>query len=330
MKEDFFIDIIKKSLPESAGFIGDDTAYIHKKDLILTQDTLIEDVHFRTSTISPYNLGKKAIAVNLSDIAASGGEPAYGLISLSMPENIDQSFIKEFYKGVQEICTKYDLLIVGGDLTKSSKITISVCVLGFGNGLIPANRRNAKTEDYVIVTGNFGSSRAGLEILENKTTDISEEISKKFVKAHINPVPRLKEGRIILRTAKKPALMDASDGLADALSKICTSSNVGMIVNFDDIPHDKDLSLIAKDETKLFNWILYGAEDYELVGTVSERAYKKLIELKIPVKRIGTVVDTDYLPCPYVKYKDKLVKIDSETLKNELFSHFTDCEEKTE
>ena len=142
MKEDLFIDLIKKMLPESSHFIGDDTAYVHKKDLILTQDTLIEDIHFRKSTISPYYLGRKAMAVNLSDIAAAGGEPSYALISLSMPEDIDENFIKEFYRGVNDISSEYGVLVVGGDLTRAFQTTISVCVLGFGNGLIPANRRN--------------------------------------------------------------------------------------------------------------------------------------------------------------------------------------------
>jgi len=324
MKEDLFIDLIKKMLPESSHFIGDDTAYVHKKDLILTQDTLIEDIHFRKSTISPYYLGRKAMAVNLSDIAAAGGEPSYALISLSMPEDIDENFIKEFYRGVNDICCEYGVLVVGGDLTKAFQITISVCILGFGNGLLPANRRNAKVGDYVIVTGNFGSSRAGLEILENNKPDIPEEIRERFVQSHINPVPRIKEGRIILRAAKKPALMDASDGLADALSKICLFSNVGMVINFDDIPYDKDLSLIAEDETRIFKWILFGGEDYELVGTVSEKAYKKLSTSGIFVKRIGTVVSAEDSPYPYIKYKEKMIKINSEMIKAEIFEHFKD------
>lgn len=350
MKEDLFIDLIKKTLPESAHFIGDDTAYVFKKDLIITQDTLIEDVHFRKSTISPYYLGRKSIAVNLSDIAAAGGEPYYALISLSLPEDTEQNFIEEFYKGVHDICKEYGVLVIGGDLTKAFQITISVCAIGLGNGLIPANRRNAKVGDFVIVTGNFGSSRAGFEILESGAgvkknrnengqfslevlgnsflgeaeieNNISGEIIKKFIEAHINPVPRIKEGRIILRMAKRPALMDASDGLADALYKICVASNVSMVVNFDDIPRDKDLYTLTSDTAKIFKWVLYGGEDYELIGTVSERVYKKLMDSKIPVKKIGVVVSADNSPCPYVKFEDNIIKIDSDKMKSEVFGHF--------
>jgi len=325
MKEEFFIDLIKNILPESRDYIGDDTAYIHKKDLILTQDTLIEDVHFRMATTSAFDLGKKAIAVNLSDIAASGGEPAYCLISLSFPENTEESFVKEFYEGVKEICTKNEVHVVGGDLTKAEKINISICMIGFGNGLTPAGRNNATPGDCVIVTGKFGSSRAGLEILEKIS---SEEILKnprlynKFIHAHTVPVPRLKEGRVILRYAKTPALMDASDGLADALSKICRASNVDMLINFDDIPYEKDLTHIFKTEQDIFNCILFGGEDFELVGTVSEEIYEKLLELKTPVTKIGTVLEAENTPFPAVKYKDTVIRIDEKLLNKELFNHF--------
>jgi len=325
MKEEFFIDLIKNILPESSDYIGDDTAYIHKKDLILTQDTLIEDVHFRMSTTSAFDLGKKAIAVNLSDIAASGGEPAYCLISLSFPENTNEIFIKDFYEGIKEVCTRHEVHVVGGDLTKADKINISICVIGFGNGLIPANRRNAQAGDCVIVTGKFGSSKAGLEILENIS---QEEINKnprlynKFIQAHTIPTPRLKEGRVILRTAKTPALMDASDGLGDALYKICRSSNVEMLINFDDIPHEKDLNHIFKDEQEFFNGILFGGEDYELVGTVSEETYEKLLELKTPITKIGTVLPVENSPHPAVKFNNTIIKIDEEMLNSKLFNHF--------
>ena len=325
MKEDLFINIIKDSLPESADFIGDDTAYIPKKDLILTQDTLIEDVHFRKNTISPYYLGRKSVAVNLSDISAAGGMPSYIMISLSMPEDIDEGFIKEFYRGVREICNEYDIFVVGGDLTKAFRLTISICAIGFGNGLTPASRKNAKDGDYVIVTGNFGSSRAGFEILEKPDIfkkKLSAKIKNRFIEAHINPTPRLKEGRNILRITKNPALMDASDGLADALNKICLFSNTGMVIDFKDIPYDKNLALVAENDETLFKWVLFGGEDYELVGTVSKDGYKKLKEKKIPVKKIGKVVPAGDNPYACIKIKDRTIKIDSEIINKELFSHF--------
>jgi len=322
MKENMFLEIIKKTLPESACFIGDDTAYIAEKDLILTQDTLIEDVHFRTSTISPYFLGRKSMAVNLSDIAAAGGLPSYALISLSLPENINESFIEEFYKGIHDISSEYGVVVVGGDLTKAFKITISICLIGFGKGIIPASRKNAKIGDFVIVTGSFGSSRAGFEILEKNIDFPEKSVKNDFVMSHINPIPRLEEGRKIIEFCPKAALMDASDGLADALTKLCFFSNVGMQIDFEDIPHNSQIINIAKNESELFKWVLFGGEDYELVGTVLPEEYEKLLNSGILIKKIGIVTESINNSYPYIKFNDKTVKIDENLMRNEIFSHF--------
>ncbi len=328
MKEEKFLNLIKESLPESAGYLGNDTAYISEKDLILTQDTLIEDIHFRTRTISPFYLGRKSIAVNLSDIAASGGIPCHVLISLSMPKNINEKFVKEFYKGVHSICAENKVIVAGGDLTASKAITISVCAIGKTDGLIPANRKNAIPGNAVITTGNFGSSGTGLYLLEEfyKKTGFSEKITEKirtkFVNSHINPVARIKEGRKILESAQKPAMMDSSDGLADALYKICAMSNVAMEIDFGQIPHDVDITQVFSDKDMIRQKILFGGEDYELVATVSEEVYKNL-KKEIFVKKIGVVKKADDNPFAYVKFNDgKSLKIDSGILDSGLFRHF--------
>lgn len=330
MKEDNFINLIKKILPESSMYIGDDSAYISEKDLILTQDTLVEDVHFRSSTISSYDLGIKSIAVNLSDIAASGGIPKYILISLSMPENIDYDFIKSFYEGVRNICQKHNVLVVGGDLTRAPKIMISIAIIGFGDGIVSAKRSNAKIGELVIATGEFGSSGAGLWLLETQLkspeliTHISENIKDKFIKAHINPIPRLKEGRSIVESCEvSPALMDTSDGLADALYKICFQSNVSIEINYKDIPVDKNLEFTAGiANISPDKWIFYGGEDYQLIGTVPEKCLKKLQSQNIDIKIIGKVIKSDNNPAVYIKLNDKITIINSETLNSQLFGHF--------
>lgn len=286
MKEEIFLDIIRRTLPESACYIGDDTAFIPEKDLILTQDTLVEDIHFRLSSITPFYLGRKAIAVNLSDIAASGGVPRYITISLSMPKNTQERFIEDFYSGVRSICKEYDVLVVGGDLTASEKITVSVCVVASGKGLTPAGRKNAKPGDVVTVTGNFGSSRAGLNILEEQP-EIRANLRAKFTEAHINPVPRLGQGRRILQAAQAPAMMDASDGLADALYKISQASGVSMEIDFGQIPYDRDILEFADFKT-LRDWVFFGGEDYELVATMPEQVYEQLRE-EFFIRKIGLV-----------------------------------------
>lgn len=329
MKEDNFINLIKSLLVSSTDYIGDDTAYIAEKDLILTQDTLIEDVHFRQSTISPFDLGIKSIATNLSDIAASGGIPKFVLISLSLPENIDKIFIEEFYKGVNSICAEYNVLVIGGDLTGASQIAVSITAIGYGENIIPSKRCYAKPDEIIIATGVFGSSRVGLWLLEEKkegreTNNILPDIADKFIKAHINPVPKLKEGREIIKTSnKQTALMDTSDGLADALYKISKQSNVSMEIEYENIPVDKDFNFIAKTiNINPFNWVFYGGEDYELVGCVSEECYNDLKSKNIQVSKIGKVISAENKPEVYVRYKNQNIKIDSNSIDNELFSHF--------
>lgn len=330
MKEEKFLNLIKAALPESERYMGDDAAYISEKDLILTQDTLIEDVHFRTRTISPFYLGKKSIAVNLSDIAASGGIPEYLLISLSMPVDINEKFVKEFYKGIHFICKEYGVFVAGGDLTASEKITVSVCAIGSGKGLVPANRRNAAPGDAVIVTGDFGSSAAGLYLLEDfyknggNAMQIPEKVRTKLINSHIDPIPRIKEGRKILELAKKPAMMDSSDGLGDALYKICAMSRVQMEIDFEEIPFATEISEVFQDKEVLIKNILFGGEDYELVATVPEEIYKE-IKKEIFVKKIGTVQKAGENSFAYVKFKGRnLLKIDSDALESGLFSHFKD------
>ena len=321
MKEQVFLDIIKGEIPESSQYIGDDTAYIPEKDLILTQDTLIEDIHFRMRTISPFYLGRKSVAVNLSDIAASGGIPSYILISLSMPKSIEKDFVKEFYKGVSSICREYEVLVVGGDLTASEKVAISICAIGSGKGLIPANRRNAKPGDVVAIIGNCASSKAGLDLLEG-TLDITKAIKTKLIEAPVNTVPLVSEGRKLLEATSNPAMMDTSDGLADALYKICEMSAVSMDIEFNKIPYESDIEQIFKDEISLKNAILFGGEDYALIATLSEEIYKKL-KPEMPLKKIGLVKPSGDTPCAYVKFKDeKVMKIGSATLESGVFKHF--------
>ncbi len=323
MKEERFLNIIKEIIPESTDYIGDDTAYIPEKDLVLTQDTLVENIHFKLKTISPFYLGRKAVSVNLSDIAASGCVPLYILISLSMPKNINESFVKEFYKGVNSICKEYGVLVIGGDLTAAEKITISICAIGSGNGLTPACRKNAKDGDVVIVTGNFGSSAAGLFLLEDfhKKKFVSNKIQTKFIKSHINPVPRINEGRKILEIASKPAMMDSSDGLADALYKICLMSDVCMEISFDDIPYDPDILNIFDDFETVKKQILLGGEDYELVAAVSKNAYEK-IKKEISVKKIGIVKKTKNNNHAYINFNDNKINITSDFLNTAFFKHF--------
>lgn len=322
MKELQFIEIIKKTLPSVCKYIGDDTAFLPEKELVITQDTLVEDVHFRLKTISPYELGYKSIAVNLSDIAAAAGIAKYCLISLSLPKEINGTFIENFYLGVKFICEKFNVDIIGGDVTGSEKVMISVTAIGYTEKLTPASRKNAKEDDIVFVTGNFGSSAAGFWCLENNIENA------KFRKNHLMPLPRLKEARKILEQAKQPlALMDASDGAADALIKIASESNVSMEIISDNIPFDEDIVELAKTAgiASHLDWVLFGGEDYELVGTMPESSFNLLNKKELNIKKIGRVIKKETKSTVFIKLADKTLEIDMETLGQKTFDHFKEA-----
>jgi thiamin-phosphate kinase len=161
MKEKELINIIKSVL--NSEYIGDDCAYLKDLGIVVSQDSLVEDVHFSLSYTTAYQLGWKSVMVNISDICASGAEPKYLTIALSIPDYIDEKFVEEFYKGAKEACG--DVKIVGGDITGADKLYISVTAIGSTGGRKISSRKNAKIGYKVIVSGEHGNSAKGLEIL---------------------------------------------------------------------------------------------------------------------------------------------------------------------
>ena len=128
MKEIDFLNIISAKLADNT-YLGDDCAYLKEYGLFVTQDTLVEDVHFSLLTTTPKQLGWKTAAVNLSDLAASAALPLFLTVSLSLPENTEKKFVAEFYEGINDICKKYNTAVIGGDLTRSEKVFVSVCAV---------------------------------------------------------------------------------------------------------------------------------------------------------------------------------------------------------
>ena len=161
MNEKSLIKLIKSSLQSS--YIGDDCAYLKDLGIVVTQDSLVEDVHFKRDLITPFQLGYKTVMVNISDVCASGAEPKYLTISLSLPDTVDENFVKEFYDGAKNAAE--DVKIVGGDLTGSDKIYISASAIGSDTGRKISSRSNAKDGYKIIVSGEHGSSAYGLALL---------------------------------------------------------------------------------------------------------------------------------------------------------------------
>lgn len=302
MKEKEFITIIKNTL--NSPYIGDDCAYLKDLGIVVTQDSLVEDIHFSTKFISAFDLGFKAVMVNISDVAASGVEPKYLTVSLSLPSNVKEDFVEEFYNGCKKAGGN-DVQIVGGDITGSEKIYISICAIGKTLGRNISSRKNAKIGQKVIVSGIHGSSSAGLKLLlEGKNSP------EKFIKSHINPVAQVEFGKNISTTVKEPyAMMDTSDGLMDGLSTIANESGVLLDIDFDKIPYDKDIEQFE-------NWqdlVLFGGEDYQILATVPQN-FQGGFEIGVVKEGLGV----------NLKLRDKITHYSKQDVEEKVFNHFKD------
>lgn len=259
MKEKEFIGIIKSVL--QSDYIGDDCAYLKDLGIVITQDNLVENVHFRTDFTTPYKLGWKSAMVNISDVCASGAEPKYLTVALSLPDEIDGDFVRDFYRGMKDACGGVE--IVGGDITSADKIFISVTAVGKTSGRRISSRAGAKPGYKIIISGEHGASAAGLRLLISGKAE-----PEKFINAHLMPEAQIEFSRKISGMIDESyAMMDTSDGLMDALSQISGASGVNMSVDFEKIPFDKDLTVFADYKDLIF----YGGEDYGLIACVPEK-----------------------------------------------------------
>ena len=285
-KEFEFLKIISDTLTSSS-YLGDDCAYLDEYKLAISKDCLIEDVHFSFNFMTPYEIARKAVLVNISDILASGAKPKYILIGLS--GKLDEKFIKEFYQGLNDTIKKYNIKLIGGDLTKADKLSISITILGDYKNRNISSRKNAKKDYIVAAVGEFGSSAKGLEDLKNGLKD------NYFIEYHKNPPLFEKITSKIATLTKNPyAMMDSSDGLFDCLYQISSKSNVRIDVNYDLIPK----------KTLNKNLVLFGGEDYCPVICLSVDDFKKIKGLiKIGVVKEGKGVYIDNKKVDYRGFK---------------------------
>lgn len=301
MKEKELLNTIKTVLNSS--YIGDDCAYLEDLGIVITQDNLVEDVHFKRDFITSYQLGWKSAMVNISDICASGAEPKYLTVGLSLPQEINNNFVEEFYKGMKAAANGVE--IVGGDITGADKIFVSVAAIGGTLGRKISSRKNAKVGQKIIVAGLHGSSSAGLRLLMN-----GQKEPEKFIKAHLMPSAQVEFSREIAENIKEDyAMMDTSDGLADALYQIAEAGGVNIEIDFSKIPYDKDLKVFEDYE----DLILFGGEDYGLVAAVGDDIAKDFTAIGEVKKGSGVTV----------LYQNGLRKNFTKTdIENKIFNHF--------
>ena len=312
MKELDLLEIITSQLSFS-NYLGDDCAYLEDLDIYVTQDTLVENVHFSMYTTTPYLLGRKAVSVNLSDLAAALSLPKYISVSLSLPNNISDEFVKELYRGINDVCNEFKVKVIGGDITGSNNIVISICAIGKKNSLYQASRSFAKKGDYIVVTGNFGASSTGLYAFQNFLF-----VEDKIKQAHLNPVARVFEAEKIANIIDTNiAVMDASDGLIDALYKIALASKHSLEVEFDKVPVlDEVKNFVLRNNIDYRDFVLWCGEDFELVACVPEEIYLKLD--KNIFHCTGRVQNKDNMPCVKVDSE----RITKEVFKNKSYNHF--------
>lgn len=248
------IDVIKALTPVSKAVIkgiGDDAAvlpYSKSEYLLFTTDMLAEDMHF-TRRMPALGIGHKALACNISDIAAMGGYPTFAVVSIGVPKDLPVSFIKDVYKGIQRMAKTFNVSIVGGDTIKTDKVVINIALLGLVEMKNLITRKGAKPGDWIFVTGALGGSlKSG---------------------RHLSFTPRLAQARFLVENFKPNAMMDISDGLAGDLNHILKTNKVGARLDHESIPRQKGAGL---------SQALNDGEDFELLFTLSPKTARSLMQ----------------------------------------------------
>jgi len=274
--------------------IGDDAAAWQGNNHIqlATTDSLVQDVHFDLGTITWEELGWKALAVNLSDIAAMGGAPRYALVSLSCPGDIEVEGISRFCHSMASLGAEFGVAIVGGNLAAGPSLVITVTVLGCSRDKLLLKRSTATPGEQIAVTGYLGLSSAGLEMLR-KGIRLDIETSAILRKAHLQPIPRVREGQILIQRGVNSAI-DISDGLIADLDHICEASTINARVEIDRVPIHQVVRTYFPNYLEL---ALFGGEDYELLFTADSNTVDRAREaLDCPVTVVGHVVEQGRLP----------------------------------
>lgn len=284
------IQAMANGLPTN-GFegIGDDCAVLEIGDgeaLVFTSDALCEGVHFLREAISARQLGDKALAVNLSDVASMGVRPVAVLLSLSIPQDLPIAWVEELMEGFTALAKQHGVALIGGDTTRSqSGLVLNITAIGHGKSDHLKRRNAARVGDWILVSDRLGASAAGLrDVLQGS-------YNTPLAAIHHHPIAEIEAGAWLGSRAEVHAMMDLSDGLASDLKHILKASSVGAEVELGDIP-------VAEGAT--LNDALTGGEDYKLLLTVDAAHGQALMadfehHFHRPLYRVGHITDTQEL-----------------------------------
>jgi thiamine-monophosphate kinase len=248
--------------------IGDDAAIIRagRQNLLLTTDLLIEHAHFTTALHPAFLLGRKSLNVNVSDIAAMGGRPRFALLGLGLRRGLAEAWVEEFFSGFKEAAAENRVALVGGDISGSRQICVSVTLVGEAETIV--RRGGAHPGDIVFVSGSLGRAAAGLRLLRKGRRLGQNDWTDTLIGAFLDPVPRVRLGRELAERGLASAMIDMSDGLSVDLLHLCEESGCGADIEIARLPVSAELLRLERNPERL---ALHGGEDYELLFAVPPR-----------------------------------------------------------
>lgn len=261
--------------------IGDDCAVLQVprgKQLLVTTDLCVENIHFRHKWHPAHSVGHRCLARGLSDIAAMGGTPVACFLSLGLPPKLPQAWVDGFLRGLRNLAQHFHTQLAGGDISSAPKIVADIVVIGYAPSGKAVLRSAARPGDHIYVTGSLGGSAAILQQLR-----AGKQIKTTRSSPHFYPQPRIQVGQWLQKRGMATAMIDLSDGLSVDLAHICGESRVSATIYAGQIPITKGSNL---------RQALHGGEDYELLFTAPKRAKLPAQIAGVPITRIGTISDT--------------------------------------
>jgi thiamine-monophosphate kinase len=304
---------LRSRIPVGPGVIvgvGDDAAAVETTALTLvTTDSMVEGVHFRREWSPPRLIGRKALSINLSDIAAMAGIGRHAVVGLCLPADLPVSFVDELYDGLLERAAESNVNIIGGNVSQTpGPIVIDVTLLGQADRLL--RRGGAIAGDLIVVTGTLGAAAAGLRLLQQGArlstdgdlvatgiwTDTSKEAVLHCLRAQLDPTPPLALGRALVEEDMAHAAIDVSDGLSSDLRQICMESGVAARIAPDLLPIDPNAAGLSRAQgDDGLGLALHGGEDYQLLAAVPRERYADVADLgqvwNIPIMAIGEFIE---------------------------------------
>lgn len=323
LSEDAFLALIDEAFPEnrSEDFVGrsDDCAILDAPPrLLVSTDIFLEDIHFRRSYFTAYEIGWKALAVNVSDIAAMGGVPLGFSLALTSAPGLDDAFLREMFRGMADVAGKHDITLTGGDLSKGNALCLTITIWG-KPGKQVLLRGACRPGDVLFVVGDFGLARAGLPALEKMGRDASKHFPA-AVATHLLPEPKVDEGLILSSLPGVRGAMDLSDGLARDLPRFLTSRSgrrLGADLHIDPSSLHREIThYCTQQKIEPCGFAVLGGEDYALLAAADASTLPEVME-KLPITRvIGSVVE------------EPGISLNGKTFTQTGFDHFTEKEAK--